>query len=181
MQSNLLRGRFARSLLPSLAAGVIAFCAAADLKADDGDGHKACHFFEGPFASSLVPPPTCTSPVGLCTHGQLGGDFPAIYDFTFSTLQSANDPTDPTEFVYTGHSTVTTTRGVIHTNDSGVIHLTSDGIGEPFVTTASIASGTDDYVGATGVFVATGQLNMVTGDAVGTFIAQVCKQHPEGD
>lgn len=180
MNLNVLRrSGAAKSAAVGLVAALTALSLAGDLRADDGDHHD-CHFFQGPFASNLVAPPTCTSPVGLCTHGQLGGDFPAIYDFTFSTLQSANDPTDPTEFVYTGHSTVTTSRGVIHTNDSGVIHVTADGVGEPFVTTASIASGTDDYVGATGVFVATGQLDTTTGEAVGSFIAQVCHAHDDG-
>jgi hypothetical protein len=113
--------------------------------------------------------------VGLCTHGQLQGDFPAIYDFTFTTLQSAHDPSDPTEFVYTGHSTLTTTHGVIQTNDSGVIHLSSNGAPSPLVTTATIASGTERYAGATGVFVATGTLNAATGAAVGSFIAQICR------
>ena len=166
-----------KRLAGALAVVAPALFAAGDLKADEG---PSCRFALGPFSSDLVAPPTCTSPVGLCTHGTLGGDFPAIYDFTFSTLQSANDPTDPTEYVYTGHSTVTTTQGVIHTNDSGVLHLTSTGTDEPFVTTASIATGTERYVGATGVFVATGTLNMNTGESVGSFIAHVCRSFAAG-
>ena len=162
----------------ALAAGFgLTMLVATDLRADE-DSHR-CQFFQGPFASNLVPPPTCTSPIGLCTHGQLGGQFPAQYDFTFSTLQSAGDPSDPTEFVYTGHSTVTTTHGVMHTDDSGVIHIPATGLA-PFVTTASIAEGTDRYAGASGVFVATGKLDFATGAAQGSFIAQICKQ-PPGD
>jgi hypothetical protein len=110
----------------------------------------------------------------MCTHGELQGDFPATYDFTFATLQSANDPNDPTEFVYTGHSVVTNSKGTIQTNDSGVIHLPTNGGAAPFVTTASIASGTNRYAGATGVFVATGMLTVATGTSTGTFIAQIC-------
>ncbi len=162
-----------------LAVSVPAVLAAGDAKAGE-ERDDGCQFSEGPFSSDLVPPPTCTSPVGLCTHGALAGDFPAIYDFEFLTIESAGDPTDPTEFVYTGHSTVTTPQGVIHTNDSGVIHLTSDGVGEPFVTTASIATGTERYVGAAGVFVATGTLNMTTGHSVGSFIGHVCRARHDG-
>jgi hypothetical protein len=154
----------------ALALGATAFASAAGVRADDD--HR-CRFFDGPFSSVLVSPSMCASPVGLCTHGQLRGDFPAIYDFTFATLQPANDPSDPTEYVYTGHSVVTTSRGVIQTNDSGVIHLVTSGP-SPFVTTASIATGTERYVGATGVFVATGSLNMATGESVGTYVADVC-------
>jgi len=145
---------------------------AAHLNADDGD-HR-CKLFDGPFSSSLVPLPTCTSPVGLCTHGELGGDFPAIYDFTFSTLQPANDPTDPTEFVYTGHSTLTTKHGLIQTNDSGVIHMQPNAPA-PFVTTATIAAGTGRYGGASGVFVASGTLDVATGESAGRYVAQVCR------
>jgi hypothetical protein len=163
-----------RSVAVAFVACAVALTAAADSKAGDDDDDARCRFFEGPFGSMTVPVPPCTSPVGLCTHGMLRGDFPARYDFTFATLQPANDPTDPTEFVYTGHSVVTTTRGVMHTNDSGVIHIPAGGGPAPFVTTASVADGTERYADATGVFVATGDLDFATGDAVGNFIAHIC-------
>ena len=168
--------RSPRRLSLSLAVLAVAVTAATDLHADEDD--RGCRFVDGPFHSSLVAPPACQSPVGLCTHGELGGDFPAIYDFTFSTLQPANDPNDPTEFVYTGRSTVTTPRGVIHTNDSGVIHMAPNAPA-PFVTTATIASGTDRFAGASGVFVASGSLDTATGNATGTFIAQICRGERE--
>ncbi len=161
----------------ALASGAAVFGSAGALRADDDD---RCRFVDGPFSSDLVDPPVCKSPVGLCTHGQLEGDFPAIYDFTFSTLESAGDPTDPTEFVYTGHSTVTTPQGVLSTDDSGVIHISDPAAPpmstpSPFVTTPSVASGTGRYVGATGAFVATGTLTFATGHATGRFIGQVCR------
>ena len=181
MTSSFAAGTYVRKQLAcALAVGAAALTVAADLKADDAD-RGGCRFFDGPFSSVLVPPPTCTSPVGLCTHGQLQGDFPATYDFTFSTLQSANDPTDPTEFVYTGHSTVTTDRGVIHTNDSGVIHIPANGAPAPFVTTAVVATGTGRYANATGVFVAQGNVDFSTGNAVGDYIAQVCRGDHDRD
>jgi hypothetical protein len=170
MESNLVRRALDWKSL-ALAAGFAATTLfATDLKADDG--RHGGEFFQGPFESDTVPPPTCTSPVGLCTHGTLSGSFPADYDFTFATLQSAGDPTDPTEFVYTGHSTVTTPAGVMHTNDSGMIHIPATGLA-PFVTTANIAVGTGVYVGATGAFVATGNLDFSTGHAVGSFFARI--------
>ncbi len=168
-------------LLPSLArplaaaAAALAVLSLATGARADGDNEPACTFVEGPFSSVTVPPPACLSPVGLCTHGFLKGEFPAIYDFTFSTLQSTNDPSDPTAFVYTGHSVVTTNRGVIDTNDSGILHMEPAGTLSPFVTTASIARGTDRYQGASGVFVATGSLDFATGAATGTFIAHLCR------
>ena len=159
----------------ALGASTAALATTGDVKADDDEG---CRSLDGHFSSVTVPPPACTSPVGLCTHGLLAGDFPATYDFTFSTLQSTKDPTDPTAFVYTGHSVVTTPAGAMHTDDSGVIHIAADGSPAPFVTTASVASGTGRYAGETGVFVATGKLNFATGLAVGSFVANLCGKHP---
>jgi hypothetical protein len=148
-------------------AAILALSTMAESKAagDDDD----CGL-RGPFSSDLVPPPVCTSPVGLCTTGQLSGNFPAKYEFRFSTLQSTADPSDPTAFVYTGHSVVTTSRGVLYTEDSGLLHMPPDGSPGQFVTTASITSGSGRYRKATGVFVATGELDFVSGHATGSFI-----------
>ena len=153
----------------------LAICAAAStfavtVKADD---RLECRNFDGPFAADNVPPPTCTSPIGMCTHGLLQGNFPADYDFTFSTLQSTEDPTDPTAFVYTGHSKVTTDRGVISTNDVGIVHIPSTG-DAPFVTTAVAMSGTGPYEGISGAFVASGNLDFSTGHSTGTYFAHLC-------
>ncbi len=166
------------SALTAAAAAVALFSLATGARADEGAARE-CRFVEGPFSSVVVAPPACTSPVGLCTHGSLKGEFPAEYDFTFSTLQSTNDPTDPSAFVYTGHSVLTTAQGVLHTNDSGILHMGAPGALSSFVTTASVASGTERYVGASGVFVATGTLDFTTGAATGTFVAQVCRSEPE--
>ncbi|MGH7283161.1 MAG: hypothetical protein ACRELY_16670 [Polyangiaceae bacterium] len=134
-----------------------------------------CKDFDGAFQADNVPPPTCTSPIGMCTHGRLGPDFPADYDFTFSTLQSTEDPTDPTAFVYTGHSKVTSDHdhGVISTNDVGIVHIPPDG-GAPFVTTAVAFTGTGRFAGVAGAFVASGTLDFSTGHSTGTYFARLC-------
>ena len=95
-----------RQLFPKvvLATATVTLLVAGSVRADDDDldheGH--CRNFSGPFSSTLVPPPTCTSPIGLCTHEILTGDFPATYDFTFETLANAGDVSDPTKFLYWG-------------------------------------------------------------------------------
>ena len=142
-------------------------------------GEAGCKQYAGPFSSVLVPPPACTSPIGLCTHGQLSGDLQAAYDFTFATLAPAGDPNDPTKFFYTGTSIVTTNKGIIHTTDTGVISGVNATVIDPFVTTAQLAGGTHRYKNASGVFVATGELNVLTGEAAGTYTATIC--HGEGD
>lgn len=167
-----------RSTSPFRTASAVALFAvsasfAVTVQADD---RLECRNFDGSFASDLVPPPTCTSPIGLCTHGLLGGNFPADYDFTFYTLQNTEDPTDPTAFVYTGHSKVTTDRGVISTNDVGIIHIPAAGLA-PFVTTAVAFSGTGPYEGISGAFVASGNLDFSTGHAAGSYFAHLCTDH----
>ena len=142
-----------------------------------GLAYAGCKHFDGPFSSVLVPPPACTSPIGLCTHGHLSGDLEATYDFTFASLAPAGDPSDPTKFFYTGTSIVTTSKGVITTADTGVI--SGAGPINPFVTTAQVAGGTHRYKNASGAFVATGELNGPTGVAVGTYTATIC--HGNGD
>jgi len=144
----------------------------------DEDG---CRDFEGPFSSVSIPPPTCKSPIGLCTHGILGGEFPADYDFTFQFLVPANDPTDPTKFVYGGNSIITPAKhkGQMFSNDTGVIHITGDPTNNLFVTTAHVASGTGHWKNTTGTFIASGNENFITGSAVGSFTANLC--HGEGD
>jgi hypothetical protein len=154
------------------AAGVstTVFAAAPDLKADGGG--RGCRFFDGP--SSAVAPATCASPVGLCTHGHLGGDFKGQYDFVAATLESANDPNDPTEFLFTGHSVITTPDGVMNTNDNGVIHISAGATTAPFATTILIVSGTGRFAGATGTFVDRGTSDLTTGSNSGNYIAQIC-------
>jgi hypothetical protein len=133
-----------------------------------------CSAFYGPFSSQTGDP--CDSPIGLCTHGSLEGEFPAQYDFTFETLESANDPSDPTKFVYTGYSVVTARdgSGVMNTDDTGVIHMTQTGPA-PFVTKAIVVDGTKKFANADGGFVATGNLTFETGLAVGSYSAVLCK------
>jgi hypothetical protein len=145
---------------------------------DNGNGHgndaSSCSAFYGPFSSQTGEP--CTSPIGLCTHGALGGEYPAQYDFTFETLESANDDSDPTKFVYTGTSVVTPLdgSGVLYTEDTGVIHIPTDGTPSPFVTKAIIVEGTKKNKKTSGGFVATGNLVFETGLAVGSFSAVLC-------
>ncbi len=138
---------------------------------DDG---KNCAAYAGSFVSDTGEP--CSSPIGLCTHGLLGGEFPATYDFTFQSLQPANDPSDPTKFVYTGTSVVGATGGggVMYTEDSGIIHIPADGSPAPFITKAIVSRGTGKYRHTEGGFVASGSLTFQTGHAIGEYAAVLC-------
>ncbi len=135
-------------------------------RADDDD-KSDCQAFYGPFTSVVVPPPDCKSPVGLCTHGTLVGEFPATYDFTALTQKS--DPNDPNVVTLTGRSVVTNARGVIYTDDVSVINFATGA----FVTKA-IVHKSRIRAAKSGGFIAAGNLNLATGQAIGTYSAILC-------
>lgn len=177
-----MQNTLSKTLLIGAAAFTLVLAGSARADADDHEGNT-CRDYSGPFSSTLVPPPTCTSPIGLCTHGILGGSFPADYDFTFETLTWAGDPNDPTKFVYSGHSIITPKKGpgIMNSADTGVIHIPTDGSPAPFVTTAVVASGTKNWSHVSGQFVASGNLDFSTGDAIGSFTATLCRGHGDHD
>jgi hypothetical protein len=161
-----------RSVFASSFVALAAALLAAPPAHADGD----CRAADGPFTSTLVPPPTCASPVGLCTHGILTDDLPATYDFTFATLVPAPDADHPNRYFYTGKSVITADRGgaQMFSDDHGYIDLDPTGLA-PFVTTVMIQSGTGRWQGRTGVIVASGNLDFSTGDAVGSYAGALCR------
>jgi hypothetical protein len=77
---------------------------AAALAAPGAAHAKDCTKVSGPF--SAVPPATCASPVGICTHGRLTGGLSAAYDFVADS-QTVVFPIAS----LTGHSTITIDKG----------------------------------------------------------------------
>ncbi len=133
--------------------------------------------FDGTFTAEAVRPPTCTSPVGFCTHGVLadGNGRPvATYDFTMLT----NEPTgNGTEFRFTGRSLITKTAapyGSMTGRDEGVIEFRAPG-GSPFTTRVHVTDGTGAYVRAHGLITATGFLDLVTGATAGTYVGTISR------
>jgi hypothetical protein len=137
-------------------------------RADDDDKPQ-CRAYYGPFTSVVVPPPDCKSPVGLCTHGTLTGEFPATYDFT--ALTQKTDPNDPNIVTLTGKSIVTTAKGVIYTDDVSVINFATG----DFVTKA-IVHHSNLHRDKSGGFIAAGNLNLATGQATGNYSAILCSR-----
>lgn len=153
--------------------------------AADEDHHR-CRHVDGPFTSTVIPPPpagSCASPVGLCTHGILHGDLEATYDFTAQTLMPANDPEHPNRLVYTGTSVITALHGhaQMFSNDTGYLDMNADPTAEsPFATTVVIQSGTRRWQHTGGMLVASGNLVFATGDAVGSYVGSLCHRHACG-
>ena len=131
---------------------------------------KDCADVSGPF--SAVPPASCASPVGICTHGQLTGGLKATYDFVADT-QTVVFPTA----TLTGHSTITDKGGaVLLGQDTSVLSLVTGA----FTTTVHIVGGTQKYKKASGTIVAVGVFDFATGGTAGTYTGTICK-HAEGD
>jgi len=129
-----------------------------------------CKDYTGTFTA--IAPADCFSPVGICTHGTLVGDFPSTYDFVADTLTPTENPV---EFTYTGHSVITSHTGAtLLGSDSGRLTIRPDGTAA-FVTTVELVGGTRQYAGVTGQFVAPGVLNLGTGATVGSYTATICK------
>jgi len=128
---------------------------------------KDCTRVSGPF--SAVPPATCASPVGICTHGRLTGGLSATYDFVADTQTVL-----PPAAELTGHSTITFDKGgaVLLGQDTSTLSLlTGD-----FTTTVHIVGGTHQYKRGSGTIVAVGVFDFATGATAGIYTGTICKK-----
>ena len=168
-----------RSLLASgVAVGLLGFALSAPSFADRGNHNGHCKDIEGPFTSVLVPPPQCTSPVGLCTLGDLEGDLDATYSFTFATLVPDDDQVNhPGRMLYTGTSVITLKHGntQMFSDDEGFLDPDQADPMAYFATTVHVLRGTHGAKHTTGTLVASGVLNFATGQAVGSYEGELCK------
>jgi hypothetical protein len=135
----------------------------------DDDG---CMSVSGPFSSVAVAPPACTSVVGFCTSGQLGGTLRGgTYEFTMNTMNTV--PEAEAQFVsfFTGDSKVTTRSGrVIRGIDTGAMNLMppgEEGSGK-FSTLLSFIDG------GAGFLHIRGSLDLTTGNAEGDYEGEIC-------
>lgn len=134
----------------------------------------SCKQVSGPFTSQFDTGPGCPdSPIGQCTHGVLQGDLAGTYEFSFHTM--VPDPTVPGKFDYTGASVITLsqTGKIIYGNDTGSITF---GGTTAFMTFVSIVGGTRNFANADGNLAASGTLDLVTGQATGTYSGAVCNK-----
>ena len=155
--------------IPSLIALALACSVGVLPVAADNDG---CKRVAGPFTSTIVGA-GCESPVGICTLGILEGNFHATYQFTMLTLAPV-DPANPAMLAYTGVSVITLRSGKkLVAIDTGIMD-TTDPTAAPFQTTATISGGTGKYT--SGQIIATGILNLITGEAVGSHAGEICEE-----
>ena len=126
---------------------------------------QTCKPVVGHFEASLVPPPECTSPVGLCTAGRVWGGLQGTYAFTMTSIQ--NSVAVPSISFFTGDSVVTLkNEDVVHGTDTGSIDLGPDGGFASLIT----------FSGATtGQIRLRGQLDLAEGTTSGDYIGTICK------
>lgn len=163
-----------RTAVSGLLGASLVMALSSQLRADSDSKH--CREVTGPFSSTTVPVPPCTSPVGLCTHGILGGPLDnATYDFTVYSMEPS--PDDPNTTIASGKSVITTAHGVMLTDDVSVLHFSGPAPTDPvtFITTATIESGTQRYKHTKGQFIAMGTLSFATGLATGSYAATLCQ------
>lgn len=139
-----------------------------------GHGGGGCKTVLGPWSSVPVPPPECTSPVGNCTLGELGGSLAGgTYEFTMNTLQSVPEPEAGFVVFFTGISEITTRQGhVYRAVDTGALNASPPGdVGSgEFSTLLSVVDGGSGYLHIRGT------LDLATGEASGTFIGKLCRE-----
>src|SRR5262245_2585199 len=140
-----------------------------------------CTTVSGTFAGATYYPPPCLSPIGVCLRLTLSGSFLQTEDFMFTTLVNAGDASDPTRYEYAGSSVVSDGRDrTLYGQDTGAMHISPVELA-PFVTTIDITGGTRQYSHASGQLLFTGNLNLSTGLASGTYDGTVCKSGDDED
>ena len=141
-----------------------------DLQASDP------HVFLGTFTSTFEAGPGCVdSPIQLCTHGILSGDWVGTYEFSFTSQAPSGNPEAPNEILYTGNSVITLSNGaMIFENDTSAMYPDATGHAA-FTTIVTVVGGTKNYGDAAGEIVAWGDIDLINGTAVGSYRAVIDK------
>lgn len=114
----------------------------------------------GRFSSVVVPPPTCNSPVGLCTEGTLTGGLKGTFSFRGTSVIQTVDTPSTTVVLYTGDLTVRTKDGELMCKDAGALRTIAEGAVSSVCT---IVTGTGAYSGVTGTLQFVGNFSSTIG------------------
>lgn len=133
----------------------------------------ACRPINGHFEAQLVPPPDCTSAVGVCTAGRVWGGLQGDYQFTMSKLVPTAEPETPTISFFTGRSIVHTKDGDLHGVDTGTIDLPPGQGG--FASLITWNGGTGPFTATTGQIHLRGFLDANAGTTSGDYEGTICQ------
>jgi hypothetical protein len=133
----------------------------------------SCSPVNGHFEARLVPPPDCTSVVGVCTAGRVWGGLQGDYQFTMSKLVPTAEPETPSIFFFTGRSVVHTKDGDLHGVDTGTIDLPPGQGG--FASLITWTGGTGPFAATTGQIRLRGFLDAAAGTTSGDYEGNICQ------
>jgi len=134
-----------------------------------------CQQVRGTFTDVFLSGDACapTSPILLCTRGQLEGDLSPAYDFFFTSQAPTHDHGPAVRSHFAGKSHLTFSDGTLFSEDHGGITIKQKG-DSPFLTQIDIVSGTGAYAQVTGHLTAIGKADFSTGLGGGTYHGTLC-------
>ena len=124
----------------------------------------------GWFNAASVPPPTCTSPVGVCTAGNLFGFLQGNYELTLEQMLDTGDPRVPFVNFFTGTSNMSTQLGDFVGVDTGALNLSPPGA----TGSGRLSTLLTIVEGGAGFIHIRGGLDFTTGNVNGTYAGVVC-------
>src|SRR5262245_18833173 len=134
-----------------------------------------CKRVEGHLEETLLPPPDCTSTLGLCTVAQMFGNLKGEARFTATAfIQSADTPLTGVIFV-TGDTVVVDAKlenkqGTLFIKNAAAFRTVGDG---DLVDVQTVIGGAGDFVGASGTLRIRGTFLAATGGS-SSFEGTVC-------
>jgi|GEM_PF-1351936 len=124
----------------------------------------------GWFNAASVPPPTCQSPVGVCTEGNLNGVLQGGYELTLEQLNDTGDPRVPFVGFFTGTSDISTQLGDFVGVDTGALNLSGPGENG----SGRLSTLLTIVEGGAGFIHIKGGLDFATGNVNGAYYGVVC-------
>ena len=147
----------------------LGFCFSSSLVANAA----TCKSVRGGIDETLTPPSACTSPVGLCTTGNIYGDIKGQFKFTASAILNSNDTSVTNVVFVTGdnviNATYKTRKGTVTAKSAAVFRTSDDG---ELSDVQIITGGTGGFAGVTGSLQLVG--NFVNGIGFSSFEGTVC-------
>jgi hypothetical protein len=135
----------------------------------------SCRTVHGSASLNPVPASDCPSPVQICGEGTFTGGLEGSYSSVLFTLTPTADTAVTQVVLFTAETTMPAAqvghwRGQLVFKEAGAFHVAGAGeFGELY----SVASGTGDFVAATGVLRAVGTFDAVTGGEI-AYDGQIC-------
>lgn len=130
-----------------------------------------CRPVAGRAETQIVPPPTCASPVGICTSGRVFGSLHGTLKLTATSLIPSGAGGLPEVSFFTGQSVIQVKNGdVLIGIDTGAFDL-QDGT---VVTLLTWVGGTGQFAGASGHIRISANLDFSTGIVESRYKGEIC-------